>query len=75
MRTTLSLDDDVFPLIRRYAEGRSLGLGKAVSELVKKGLKAPTPTRMENGFLVFDVPPDSPPVTSERIKQLESELE
>lgn len=75
MRTTLSLDDDVFQLARTYAESRSLALGKAVSELVRKGLAAPLPTRMENGFLVFDVPPDSPPITSERIKQLESELE
>lgn len=75
MRTTLSLDDDVFPSVQRYAQGRSLGLGKAVSELVRRGLRAPTPTRMENGILVFDVPADSPPITMERIKQLESEPE
>lgn len=75
MRTTLSLDDDVFPLIKTYAEGRSLALGKAVSELVRKGLRAPTPTRIENGIVVFDVPPDSPPITSERVKELESALE
>lgn len=75
MRTTLSIDDDVFRLARAYAESRSLALGKAVSELVLKGLKAPTPTRMENGLLVFDVPPDSPPITAQRIKELESGLE
>lgn len=75
MRTTLSLDDDVFSSVKRYAESRSLALGKAVSELVRKGLRAPVPTRMENGFLVFDTPPDSPPVTSERVKELESEIE
>ena len=75
MRTTLRLDDDVFPLVKRYAEGRALGLGKAVSELVRKGLRAPLPTRVENGFLVFDVPPDTPPITAERVKELESELE
>jgi hypothetical protein len=74
MRTTLSLDDDVFQLARGYAESRSLALGKAVSELVRKGLRAPTPTRMVNGLLVFDVPPD-PRITSKRIKDLESELE
>jgi hypothetical protein len=74
MRTTLSLDDDVFQLARGYAESRSLALGKAVSELVRKGLRAPTPTRMVNGLLVFDVAPD-PRITSKRIKELESELE
>jgi hypothetical protein len=74
MRTTLSLDDDVFQLARGYAESRSLALGKAVSELVRKGLRAPTPTRTVNGLLVFDVAPD-PRITSKRIKELESELE
>jgi hypothetical protein len=74
MRTTLSLDDDVFELARGYAESRSLALGKAVSELVRKGLRAPTPTCMVNGLMVFDVPPDHR-ITSERVKELESELE
>jgi len=74
MRTTISLDDDVFQLARGYAESRSLALGKAVSELVRKGLRAPTPTRMVNGLLVFDVPPDAR-ITSRRVKELESEME
>jgi hypothetical protein len=38
MRTTLSLDDEVLGLVKRYAESRSRGLGKAVSELVRRGL-------------------------------------
>jgi hypothetical protein len=74
MRTTLNLDDEVFQLARGYAESRSLALGKAVSELVRKGLRAPTPVRMVNGLAVFDVPQDSS-ITSKRIKELESEME
>jgi hypothetical protein len=75
MRTTLSLDDDVIPLVKRYADGRSLALGKAVSELIRKGLRAPTPTRVENGFVVFDVPPDSPPITLELVNRVRDEIE
>lgn len=75
MRTTLRLDDDVFELVRTYAESRALALGKAVSDLVRRGLAVPTPTRRVNGLVVFDVPPDSPPVTTDRVKQLETELE
>lgn len=75
MRTTLNLEDDVLSLARSYAEGRSVALGKAVSELVRKGLEAPTPTRLVNGIVVFDIPPDSPRITSERVKELESEFE
>jgi len=75
IRTTLNLDDDVFQVVRSYAESRSLPLGKAISELVRKGLASPTPTRTVNGIQVFDVPPDSPRITTKRVKELESELE
>ena len=75
MRTTLSLDDDVFQIVRSYAESRSLALGKAVSELVRRGLAAPMTTRVVNGIHVIVLPPDSPKVTSERVKELENELE
>jgi hypothetical protein len=75
MRTTLSLDDDVFQQARSYAESRSLALGKAVSELVRKGLSAPVRTRTVNGVQVFDLPADGLSISSERVKELESELE
>jgi hypothetical protein len=75
MRTTLSLDNDVLQVVRSYAESRSLALGKAISELVRKGLATPTPTRTVNGIQVFDVPPDSPRITARRVKELDSELE
>jgi hypothetical protein len=73
MRTTLSLDDDVFQVVKNYAENRSLAIGKAVSELVRRGLSAPVKTRVVNGLVVFDVPEDSQAVTSELVKQLEAD--
>jgi hypothetical protein len=41
MSTTLSLDDDVFQEVKAYAESRDVAIGKAVSELVRRGLHAP----------------------------------
>jgi len=73
MRTTLSLDDDVFQVVKAYAENRSLAMGKAVSELLRRGLSAPAKTRVVNGLVVFDVPADSETVTSELVKRLEIE--
>ena len=73
VRTTLSLDDDVFQVLKTYAENRSLSMGKAVSELVRRGLNAPVKTRVVNGLVVFDVPEGSEPVTSELVKQLEAD--
>ena len=75
MRTTLSLDDDVFQDVRSYADSRSLPLGKAVSELVRRGLSAARPTHTVNGVQVFDLPRDSPRVSSKKIRELEGALE
>jgi hypothetical protein len=73
MRTTLSLDDDVLEEVRAYAKSRDVALGKAVSDLVRRGLNAPLRTRIVNGFHVADLPPDSPPVSPELIKKLEGD--
>ncbi|HET7209813.1 MAG TPA: hypothetical protein VFI95_24790 [Terriglobales bacterium] len=73
MRTTISLDDDAFQIAQQYAENRSLRLGKAVSELVRRGSTLPAPTRTVNGLQVFDLPPTSPRVTSARVRELEAE--
>jgi hypothetical protein len=73
MRTTLSLDDDVFEVVKSYAEKRSLAMGRALSELVRRGLIAPPKTRVMNGLVVFDVSEDGESVTSEQVKGLEAE--
>ena len=72
MRTTISIDDEVLGLVKRYAEARSLGFGKAVSQLVRRGLTAQRPTRTVNGLRVFDLPADSPPVTRKKIEEIEA---
>ncbi len=75
MRTTLSLDDDILAEVKAYAATRDVALGKAVSELVRKGLQAPLRTRMVDGFYVVDLPPGSPEITTERLLELEDDLE
>jgi predicted DNA-binding ribbon-helix-helix protein len=37
VRTTLTLDDDIFRLVKSYAKARRLSLGEAVAELVCYG--------------------------------------
>jgi hypothetical protein len=70
MRTTINFDDDVLEVLKEYAENRSIALGKAASELVRRGLTAPVQTRMVNGFHAVVLPPGSPKVTSEKVKRL-----
>jgi hypothetical protein len=73
MRTTLTLDDDIVLKVKTYAENRSLALGKAVSELVRRGFNAPVKTRVVNGLVVFDLPNEEDQVTSELVKRLQAE--
>ena len=73
MRTTLSLDDDVLEAARTYARTRELAIGKAVSELVRRGLQAPLRTRVVNGFHVVDLPAGSPTVSSADVKRIQDE--
>jgi len=75
MRTTLSLDDDVFLEIKAYAESRDVAIGKAVSELVRRGLHSPLRTRLVNGFHVVELPPGSPAVSTEDVEKLQDVLE
>ena len=69
------MDDDLMPQVRTYAESRDISVGKAVSELVRRGLHAPLQMRVVNGFHVVELPAGSPPVMAEHVRKLEDELE
>ena len=73
MRTTIALDDDVFELAARQAKLRGLSLGKTVSDLVRRGLNAPTPSQDKNGLVMFQLPSDSPKVTTDEVRRIETE--
>lgn len=73
MRTTLALDDDSLEIARRFAKGRRISLGKAVSDLLRRSVTRPLRSKEVNGLTVFDLPAGSPAVTSEQVKRLESE--
>ena len=70
MRTTLNLDPDVLQLLKNYASDRSIALGVAASELVRRGLETPVQMRMVNEFYVVDLPANAPTVSSSRVKEL-----
>ena len=74
MRTTLNLDEDVVEIVKHYATDRNLSLGGAVSDLVRKGIAVPLRTKVINGLVIFDPPPDSPIVTRKQVEDLKAEL-
>jgi|GEM_PF-184739 hypothetical protein len=71
MRTTLNLEDQAYEAIKEYAEKRHISLGQAASDLVYKGSESLPKFKTKNGWVVFDLPPGSPPLTSERVKELQ----
>jgi hypothetical protein len=73
VRTTINLEDDVLRRVKRYAAARRLALGRAVSELVRRGFASERPTRVVNGLRVPDLPPGSPRVTTKRVRELQDE--
>ncbi len=70
MRTTLSLEDDAVEAIQAYAKKRHLSLGKAASELVRRGARYQVGTRKVNGLPVLEASDDFPMITSERVREL-----
>jgi hypothetical protein len=70
MRTTLSIDDDVLEQVKDFAKGRRISLGRAASELIRRGVERPLQTHIVNGLHVITLPPGSPTVSSERVNEL-----
>ncbi|HET6654910.1 MAG TPA: hypothetical protein VFH57_01575 [Gammaproteobacteria bacterium] len=75
MRTTLSIDEDALEAARKLAAVRQQPLGRVVSDLMRRGLavRDSYPTGEEDGFPVFRVAEDSPPITLEDVKRDEDE--
>lgn len=70
MRTTLTLEDDAFATAQAYARARAIKLGKAVSELVRRGSTGKIAMKQVGDVWVFDLPPDTPKVTARQVKEM-----
>jgi hypothetical protein len=75
MRTTVTLDQDVYEIAALYARGRGVTLGKAISELARKGVEARQPEdisaglmRAPNGLMIFAPRGDGRVITNEMVK-------
>jgi hypothetical protein len=73
MRTTLNIDADVYRAAASLAAERKSTLGKVLSDLARRGLAPSTRVVKRDGFPVFDVPADAPPITSEMVREAEED--
>ncbi|MGE3309560.1 MAG: CopG family transcriptional regulator [Limisphaerales bacterium] len=73
MRTTVTLDDDVFEAARVQAQASGKTLGEVLSHLARRGLSASTPAAERGGLPVFKVRPNAEIIPSSRAKELLAE--
>jgi hypothetical protein len=75
MRTTLAIDDDVLAAAKEMAATERKSVGEVISALARIGLRpAASEQQFRNGVLLLPLRPDSTPVTSELVRQLQEEL-
>jgi hypothetical protein len=71
MRTTVTLDDDVFEIVQTLAKSSGRRFGEVLSELVRRGLARSAPRRARSSrFPTFDVPAGAPMIPNGRIQKL-----
>jgi hypothetical protein len=70
VRTTVTLDDDVYQAALHLARASGERVGKVLSRLARRGL-APLPAgrRRRGRFPTFDVPPGAPIIPASRIER------
>ena len=73
MRITLTIDDDVLAVARAMAERNGSSLSSAISELARRGIKEMGNVEFDDGIPVFRVAPDARPVTSQDVKEAQSD--
>ena len=75
MRTTLEIEDDVMEAAKQLARLKNQGLGRALSDLARRGLLADaSPTvEIQDGIPVWIHRPGAITVTSELVRNLADE--
>ncbi len=71
-RTTVTLNDDVSAMAKRYAENRGLSLGEAIAELIVRATRKSSRIKYTDGLPAFDLPKSKQRLTSEQVKALEA---
>jgi hypothetical protein len=72
MRTTVTLDQDVYDAAMHLSRVSGERFGKVLSGLARRGLRQPSPARKTGGrrFPAFDIPADAPVIPASRIQKV-----
>ena len=70
MRTTVTLDDDVFEAVQSLARASGKNLGKVLSQVARRGLTASAKATKRSGLPVFRVAEDAGVIPSTRASEI-----
>ena len=70
MRTTITVDDDVFEAAQTLAVSSGQSLGQVLSQLARRGLRPQLKTGRKSGLPVFQVEADAPVIPSNRAQKI-----
>ena len=73
MRTTLTLDDDVYEAAAALVRASGRTMGQVMSQLARRGLRVRAEFATKNGLPVFRVSADAPVIPSGRARELEAD--
>jgi hypothetical protein len=73
MRTTLTLDDDVYEAAVGLVQASGKTLGQVVSLLARRGLRPSEDFPVKRGLPVFRVPADAAVIPSTRARALDAD--
>jgi hypothetical protein len=70
MRTTITVDNDVFEAAQAQARASGKRLGQVISQLARRGLRASAGTAKRTGLPVFKVSGSAAVIPSSRAKEM-----
>jgi hypothetical protein len=73
MRTTLDIDEDILLAAKDYARQRGTSIGRAISEIARKGLEPKARIRERNGVPLFSTKKEMPVITLDLVNRLRDE--
>ena len=71
MRTTVTIDDEIFQAVKELARQKNISAGKVLSDLARKGLQASNATKTKRGIPVFPISDNSKIITLDDVKKLD----
>lgn len=73
MRTTVTIDDDVFQAAEAQARASGKRLGKVLSDLARRGLQRKSETGVKNRLPTFKVSANAKIIPSDRAREILAE--